>query len=85
MDEYRTTNITVGLQERKIMRDTSNNVKSLPPVIFQTIPVALSIPISSRGDWMAFNAASLALDFPTEGQGQKYNLWKATTQQTQKD
>lgn len=33
--------------------------------MFQTIPVALSIPISSKGDWMAFNAASLALVFPT--------------------
>lgn len=32
--------------------------------MFQTIPVALSIPISSNGDWMAFNAASLALVFP---------------------
>jgi len=32
--------------------------------MFQTIPVALSIPISSKGDWTAFNAASLALDFP---------------------
>lgn len=25
---------------------------------------------------MAFNAASLALDFPIQGQGQKYNLCK---------
>jgi len=33
-------------------------------VIFHTIPVALSIPISSSGDWMALRAASLALDFP---------------------
>jgi len=41
-----------------------NKVRSVPPVMFQTIPVALSIPISSKGDWMAFNAASLALDFP---------------------
>jgi len=45
-------------------RPTSNKVKSFPPVIFQTIPVALSIPISNKGDWMAFNAASLALVFP---------------------
>ena len=43
---------------------TSNSVKSVPPVIFQTIPVALSMPTSSRGDWIAFIAASLALDFP---------------------
>jgi len=33
--------------------------------MFQTIPVALSIPISSKGDWIAFNAASLALVFPS--------------------
>jgi hypothetical protein len=43
---------------------TSNNVRSVPPVTFQTIPVALSMPTSSSGDWMAFIAASLALDFP---------------------
>lgn len=43
---------------------TSNKVRSLPPVMFHTIPVALSIPISSKGDWIAFNAASLALVFP---------------------
>jgi hypothetical protein len=36
----------------------------VPPVIFHTIPVALSMPTSSSGDWMAFIAASLALDFP---------------------
>jgi hypothetical protein len=29
---------------------TSNKVRSLPPVMFHTIPVALSIPISSKGD-----------------------------------
>lgn len=45
---------------------TSNKVKSLPPVMFHTIPVALSMPISSKGDWMAFNAASLALVFPSK-------------------
>lgn len=45
-------------------RKTSNNVKSLPPVMFQTIPVALSIPISNKGDWIAFRAASLARLFP---------------------
>lgn len=45
---------------------TSYNVRSFPPVIFQTIPVALSIPISSNGDWIAFRAASLALVFPTK-------------------
>jgi len=33
--------------------------------MFHTIPVALSIPISSKGDWIAFNAASLALVFPS--------------------
>lgn len=44
---------------------TSNKVRSVPPVMFHTIPVALSIPISSNGDWMAFKAASLALVFPT--------------------
>jgi hypothetical protein len=43
---------------------TSNKVKSVPPVIFHTIPVARSMPISNKGDWMAFNAASLALAFP---------------------
>jgi hypothetical protein len=37
---------------------------SFPPVIFHTIPVARSIPTSNRGDWIAPNAASLALDFP---------------------
>jgi hypothetical protein len=45
-------------------KPTSNKVKSLPPVMFHTIPVALSSPISNKGDWMAFNAASLALFFP---------------------
>lgn len=44
---------------------TSNKVKSLPPVMFHTIPVALSMPISNKGDWMAFSAASLALVFPS--------------------
>lgn len=34
--------------------------------MFQTIPVARSIPISSKGDWMAFKAASLALDLPIQ-------------------
>lgn len=34
--------------------------------MFQTIPVARSIPMSSKGDWMAFNAASLALDLPVQ-------------------
>ena len=43
---------------------TSYKVKSLPPVIFHTIPVALSIPISSRGDCMALSAASLARVLP---------------------
>lgn len=47
-------------------RKTSNSVKSLPPVIFQTIPVALSMPISNKGDWIAFNAASLARVFPAQ-------------------
>lgn len=46
------------------MLPTSYSVRSFPPVIFHTIPVALSIPISSNGDWMAFNAASLALVLP---------------------
>ena len=45
---------------------TSYKVKSLPPVIFHTIPVALSMPISSNGDWMEFSAASLALDLPAK-------------------
>ena len=45
---------------------TSYKVKSLPSVIFHTIPVALSMPISSKGDWMAFSAASLALDLPAK-------------------
>jgi hypothetical protein len=36
--------------------------------MFHTIPVALSMPISNKGDWIAFNAASLALVFPTEKQ-----------------
>jgi len=30
--------------------------------------VALSIPISSSGDWMALRAASLALDFPEKNE-----------------
>lgn len=51
-----------------VERGTSNKVRSLPPVIFHTIPVALSMPISSKGDCMAFNAASLALVFPTQKQ-----------------
>ena len=46
------------------MDQTSNKVGSVPPVIFHTMPVALSIPISSSGDWIALRAASLALDFP---------------------
>jgi hypothetical protein len=46
------------------MELTSNKVKSVPPVIFHTMPVALSIPISSSGDCMALRAASLALDLP---------------------
>lgn len=54
--------------QSKQERSTSYKVKSLPPVIFHTIPVALSIPISSKGDCMAFNAASLALVFPTQKQ-----------------
>lgn len=55
------------------MEQTSNKVRSVPPVIFHTIPVALSIPISSSGDWIALRAASLALDFPenTEGSNNK--------------
>jgi hypothetical protein len=44
-------------------------------VIFHTIPVALSIPMSSRGDCMALSAASLArvlpVNRPTETAGQK--------------
>lgn len=37
--------------ERKGEREgTSYKVRSLPPVIFQTIPVALSMPISSNGE-----------------------------------
>lgn len=55
------TNVGEGVESSQT---TSNNVRSLPPVIFHTIPVALSIPISSKGDWMAFNAASLALVLP---------------------
>jgi hypothetical protein len=49
---------------RKWLDQTSNKVRSVPPVIFHTMPVALSIPISSSGDCMALRAASLALDFP---------------------
>lgn len=45
---------------------TSYKVRSLPPVIFQTMPVARSMPISNNGDWMAFNAASRALVLPVE-------------------
>jgi hypothetical protein len=45
---------------------TSVKVRSFPPVIFHTIPVALSIPISSRGDCMALSAASLARVLPTQ-------------------
>lgn len=49
---------------RRQTDQTSNKVRSIPPVIFHTMPVALSIPISSSGDWMALRAASLALDLP---------------------
>lgn len=42
--------------------------------MFHTIPVALSIPISNKGDWMAFNAASLALVFPTQKKAQPQKL-----------
>lgn len=31
-------------------KPTSYNVRSLPPLIFHTIPVALSMPISSKRD-----------------------------------
>jgi hypothetical protein len=51
------------------MAQTSNKVRSVPPVIFHTIPVALSIPMSRSGDWMALRAASLALDFPENSGG----------------
>lgn len=51
-----------GLIDNEI--GTSNKVKSVPPVIFHTIPVARSMPISSSGDWMAFRAASLARVLP---------------------
>ncbi len=47
---------------------------SFPPVIFHTIPVARSIPTSNRGDWIAPNAASLALDFPAT----KINKWRSS-------
>lgn len=43
---------------------TSVRVRSFPPVIFHTIPVALSIPISSKGDCIALSAASLARVLP---------------------
>lgn len=53
-------NITIYMEVKKIQlhrngdcvkeRFTSNSVKSLPPVIFHTIPVALSIPRSNKGD-----------------------------------
>lgn len=59
----------------KIKAGTSNKVKSLPPVIFHTIPVALSIPISSNGDWMAFRAASLARVLPAQ-RYTAYLKWK---------
>lgn len=61
-------------KQPKRKRETSNKVKSLPPVMFHTIPVALSIPISNKGDWMAFNAASLALVFPTQKKAQPQKL-----------
>lgn len=53
------------------MSPTSCKVKSFPPVIFHTIPVALSIPISNKGDWIAFRAASLALDLPEKDKERK--------------
>lgn len=56
--------ITLLSTEREREEETSNKVRSLPPVMFHTIPVALSMPISNKGDWIAFNAASLALVFP---------------------
>jgi hypothetical protein len=55
---------------------TSVRVRSFPPVIFHTIPVALSIPISSRGDCIALSAASLArvlpANRPTGSEGGKW-------------
>mmetsp|Transcript_33565 Transcript_33565/g.64280 ORF Transcript_33565/g.64280 Transcript_33565/m.64280 type:complete len:328 (-) Transcript_33565:293-1276(-) len=43
---------------------TSNRVRSDPPVMFQTMPVARSMPTSRRGDEIALIAASLARDLP---------------------
>lgn len=57
-------------------RGTSNKVRSVPPVMFHTIPVALSMPISNKGDWMAFNAASRALVFPIKSQNPKLENYK---------
>lgn len=42
----------------------SNRVRSAGPVMFQTMPVARSMPTSSRGEEMAARAASLALALP---------------------
>lgn len=56
--------ITEGVWQFGVSICTSVKVRSFPPVIFHTIPVALSIPISSRGDCMALSAASLARVLP---------------------
>jgi hypothetical protein len=68
LQSYNRLNITETYIVSKILEKrwerTSNKVKSVPPVIFHTMPVALSIPISSSGDCMALRAASLALDLP---------------------
>jgi hypothetical protein len=37
--------------------------------MFQTMPVALSMPISSRGEEIAASAASRARDLPARGKG----------------
>ena len=42
-----------------IEKETSCKDKPLPTVMFQAIPIAHSIPMSSIGDWMAVMVAFL--------------------------
>jgi hypothetical protein len=43
---------------------TSNKARTVLILIFHTMPLALSIPISSSSDWIALRATYRAFDFP---------------------
>ena len=51
---------------RRRVLGTSKRVRSGGPVIFQTMPVARSIPMSSSGEEMAVRAASRARPGPEQ-------------------